>query len=64
MSRKLSKKLKDAFAAMISIIALALVLSFLIAPLFPTHALHLQFISVVLMTISGTQLAYKIVKVV
>jgi hypothetical protein len=64
MSTKLSKKIKDAFAAMIAVMILALILGFVIAPLFPAHAAYIQLVSVCMITASGSNLAYKILKTV
>lgn len=64
MSTKLSKKIKDAFVAMIAVMILALILSFVIAPLFPMHTAYIQFVSVFMITASGTNLVYKILKTV
>ena len=64
MSTKLSKKIKDAFAAMIAVIILALILGFVVTSLFPVHAAYIQLVSVCMVTVSGSNLAYKILKTV
>lgn len=64
MSKKLRQKIKDVFAAMAAVIILALVLSFIVAPLFPAQAMYIQFVAVSMMTFTGGRLVWKIVSTV
>jgi len=64
MSKKLSRKIRDSIAAMSAVIFLALILGFCIGPLFPTHTVYIQLVTVMIITGSAMRLVYKIVNAV
>lgn len=61
MSRKLSKKIKDSCAAMLSITALALFLSFVVAPMFAEHTAYIRLACVGFLVVSASCITRKIV---